>query len=274
MRRHFSGNLSPGGLRLPEFPGFFALEGAERIPGASCRSLHYAMGSCLHYHARIRPLLKKHAVLGGLPDRVLDGLLHKGQLKRYAKGEAVYQRGDTGDSLMLLVGGSIKLAIVSLHAKEIVLHFVTPGEMLGEIGALDSGGRASNAVALEPSEVFSMRMRDLLPALTAHPQCLVEIVRSLCGKLRVGALLFEDRTLRMRGRVARGLLRLARHLGRRRKDGIHLELTVSQEELGNYLGLARANVSRQLGELKRAGVITIDGTRIVITDDRGLARFV
>jgi CRP-like cAMP-binding protein len=232
------------------------------------------MGSCSHDQGRIRPLLKNHAALGRLPDRLLDELLHKGQLKRYAKGEAVYQRGDPGDSLMLLVSGGIKLAIVSLHAKEIVLHFVTPGETLGEIGALDAGRRASNAVALAPSEVFSMRMRDLLPALMAHPHCLIEIVRMLCGKIRVGALLFEDGTLPMRGRVARGLLRLARHLGRRRRDGIHLELTASQEELGNYLGLARANVSRQLGQLKRAGVIRIDGARIVIADERGLARFV
>jgi CRP-like cAMP-binding protein len=221
---------------------------------------------------RIRTLLKRNAFLCRLPDDALDSLLHRGQLKRYAKGEAVYQRGDPSDSLMVLVSGGLKLTIISLHAKEIVLHFVIPGETFGEIGALEGSGRASSAVALEASEVFSMRMRDLLPALTAHPQCLVEIVRSLCLKVREGTSLFEDKTLRMSGRVARGLFRLALHLGRRRKDGIHLQLTVSQEELGNYLGLARANVSRQLGQLKRAGVIRIDGARIVITDERALAR--
>jgi CRP-like cAMP-binding protein len=207
-----------------------------------------------------------------MPDNALDALLHGGQLKRYAKGEAVYRRGETADTLMVLVSGGLKLTIISPHAREIVLHFVTPGETFGEIGALDGSEHASNAVALEASEVFSMRMRDLQPALTAHPQCLIEIVRALCLKLRVGTSLFEDRTLQMPGRVARGLLRLARHLVRRRKDGIHLQLTASQEELGNYLGLARPNVSRQLGQLKKAGVIKIDGARIVITDERGLAK--
>ena len=85
-------------------------------------------------------------------------------------------------------------------------------------------------------------------------------------------LLFENKTLAMRARVARGLLRLSRHFGRRRKDGIHLQLAASQEELGNYLGLSRANVNRQLRQLRQAGVVRIDGARIVITDERGLAR--
>jgi CRP-like cAMP-binding protein len=226
----------------------------------------------LHHHARILPLLKKHAVLGLLADAVLEGLLQRGQLKRYAKGEAVYRRGDPGDSLMLLVSGGIKLTIISRQAKEMVLQFVAIGETFGEISAFDGKTRALNATALETSEVLVIRTRDLTPALAAHPQGFAEVTRSFCEKVRMGALLVENRTLVMPARVARGLLGLARHLGRRRKDGVHLQLAASQEELGNYLGLARANVSRQLGELRRAGVVRIDGARIVITDERALAQ--
>ena len=230
------------------------------------------MDPCLQHQARIRPLLKRHAVLARLPDDVLDTLLHKGKLKRYAKGEAVYRRGDPGDSLTVLVSGGVKLTIISLQAKEMVLHFVGVGETFGEISALDGKARMLNAVALEASEGFTIHARDLLPTLAAHPQCLVEIVRALCERVRVGTSLFEDRTLTMRARVARGLLRLAGHLGRRRKDGIHLELAASQEELGNYLGLSRANVNRQLRHLRQAGIVRIEGARIVIADERGLAR--
>ncbi len=226
----------------------------------------------LPHYARVRPLLKRHPALGRLPDAVLDGLLQRSQFKRYTKGETVYRRGDPGDSLMLLVSGGIKLTIISRQAKEMVLHFPALGESFGEISALDGKERALNAVALEASEVFAIRIRDLMPALAAHPQCLVEIARYLCAKLRVGTLILENRTLVMPARVARGLLGLARHLGRRRKDGIHLQLAASQEELGNYLGLARSNVSRQLSELRKAGVIRINEAGIVITDESGLAR--
>jgi CRP/FNR family transcriptional regulator, cyclic AMP receptor protein len=226
----------------------------------------------LQHQERIRPVLKRHAVLGRLRDDILEVLLHKGKLKKYAKGEAVYRRGDPGDSLTILLSGGIKLTIISMQAKEVILHFVGVGETFGEISALDGKVRMLNAVALEASEGFTIQARDLLPALAAHPECLVEIVRLLCERVRVGTSLFQDRTLAMRARVARGLLRLARHLGRRRKDGIHLQLAASQEELGNYLGLSRANVNRQLRQLRQAGAVRIDGARIVITDEPVLAR--
>jgi CRP-like cAMP-binding protein len=92
----------------------------------------------------------------------------------------------------------------------------------------------------------------------------------LCAWARIRISLFEGLTLDMRTRMARGLLRLAEQLGRRRKDGIWLDLAATQEELGNYLGLARANVSRQLSELKALGIIRSDEGRIVIADERRL----
>ena len=75
----------------------------------------------------------------------------------------------------------------------------------------------------------------------------------------------------MRGRVAKGLLRLATQHGTKSKEGIRIRLMASQTELGNYLGLSRANVSRQLGQLKDAKVIRIEGADIIVIDEAGLS---
>ena len=219
---------------------------------------------------RIRPLLKANAFLGQLPDAALDTMMQRGQARTYAKGEFVFRRGDPGDRVMLLISGGIKLTIISAKAREVVLHFVGAGDVFGEIGALDGKPRTANAVALQELEVFILQSRDLLPALLACPQAMLEMARLLCAWARIRVSLFEEQTLDMRTRIARGLLRLADQLGRRRKDGIFLELAATQEELGNHLGLARANVSRQLGELKALDVIRSDGGRIVIADERRL----
>ena len=74
----------------------------------------------------------------------------------------------------------------------------------------------------------------------------------------------------MRGRVAKGLLRLAEQHGRTSKDGIRLNLTLSQNDLGKYLALSRENVSRQLRKLRDANVIGIEGSQVVITNEAGL----
>ena len=44
-------------------------------------------------------------------------------------------------------------------------------------------------------------------------------------------------------------------------------MKLSQAELGSYVGLSRANVSRQLTELKSRGAIEIEADYIVILDE-------
>jgi CRP/FNR family cyclic AMP-dependent transcriptional regulator len=173
--------------------------------------------------------------------------------------------------LIVLIKGRIKLTNTSVSGKEVVLHYLGTGDIFGELAALDGKERAADAIALEDSEVFVVYTRDhLLPILIAHPRALQEILQALCEKIRDGAAIIEDNTLEMRGRTARGLLRLARQHGRPSTDGTSLQLEISQEELGKYLGISRPNVSRQLGQLKIANMIRISGTEISIIDEKGL----
>jgi CRP-like cAMP-binding protein len=220
---------------------------------------------------RIRPFLTDNTFLGRLPGAVLDALVGKGQVKSFAKGATIYRRGDPGDSLLIALEGRIKLANTNMGGKEVVLHYVRVGDIFGEIAALDGQERAADAIALEDSKIFFVYTRDLLPTLTAHPQAMLEVLRALCEKIRIAATIIEDNTLEMRWRTARGLLRLARQHGRKELAGGWLQLTISQEEFGKYLGATRANVNRQLGELKAANMIRISGTEITIIDAEGLA---
>lgn len=223
-----------------------------------------------HSLETVRPILTKNTFLGRLPEVVLDALVRKGQIRTYEKGAIVYRRGDPSDSLMVVISGRVKISNTNAGGKEIVLDFLGVGDIYGEFSAMDGKERAVDAFALEDSEVFVVYSRDLLPTLIAHPHAMLEIIRVLCERARAGAAIIEDNTLRMRARAAKGLLRLARQRGCRSADGASLQLTISQEELGKYLGLSRANVSRQLGQLRLANTITVNGTVISIIDEEGL----
>lgn len=214
--------------------------------------------------------LQRNTFLGQLPDAALDSLVERGQRRSYARKEVIYRRGEPGDSLMVVVSGRVKLTNVNASGKQIVLQFLAPGNVYGEIAALDGKERAVNAVALEDSEIFLIYSRDLIPTLRAYPDAMLGIIGVLCERVRAGAALIEDSTLEMRGRVARGLLRLAQQHGARCAHGISLQLPVSQEELGNHWGLSRPNVSRVLGELKESDIIRIDGSQITIRDEAAL----
>ena len=57
------------------------------------------------------------------------------------------------------------------------------------------------------------------------------IVQVLCEKLRAASAAIEDHSLDVRRRVARGLLRLALQHGQTSKNGIRVNLTISQSEI-------------------------------------------
>src|SRR5205807_10141421 len=95
---------------------------------------------------RLLSFLKSHTFFGGLPDAALDGLIRRGHIRKFSKGDAIFRRGDPGDSLMVMVSGRIKIANVNADAKEVVLNFLEPGDINGEIAVLDGNERSANAM--------------------------------------------------------------------------------------------------------------------------------
>ena len=212
--------------------------------------------------------LKNSTFLGLLSDTALQSLMRTGRARKFAQGEVVCRRGDEGDSVLVVLSGSLKIRNTTNDGRDVGLNFLGVGDVAGEIAMLDGGERTADIIALDATEAFVIHRRDVLPTLIAHPHAMLAIVEVLCDKLRNATAMIEDSTHDMTGRVARGLMRLAQQHGRRRKDRTRINLKLSQTELGIYLGLSRANVSRQLKELKAKGAIDIDGAYIVILDEK------
>ena len=224
-------------------------------------------------HDRAREALKALSFLGGLPDPAIDQLAGRAHFKRYKKGETIMTRGDDGDSLMVVLAGRAKISNITSDAREIVLNFLGKGDVIGEIAILDGAPRTASASAIEEIESLILYRRDLLPVLLKSPDTMLELIKILCEKLRAASAIVEENSLPMAARAAAGLLRLADQHGRIAKGGTLIDLKLSQRDLGNYLGLSRENVSRQLGLFRDIGVLRIEGSEIVILDREALRAY-
>jgi CRP-like cAMP-binding protein len=224
-------------------------------------------------HDRAREALKALSFLGGLPDPMLDQLAARAHVKRYRKGETIFERDGAGESLMIVLSGRAKISNITSDAREIVLNFLGKGDVIGEIAILDGAPRTASAIAIEETETLIIYRRDLLPALLKNPDAMLELIKVLCEKLRATSAIVEENTLPMAARAAAGLLRLADQHGRMVKGGTLIDLKLSQRDLGSYLGLSRENVSRQLGLFRDIGLLRIDGPQIHILDSDALRRY-
>lgn len=218
--------------------------------------------------------LKATSFLGRLPDTVLDRLVTSGSQRRHEKGETIFRRGDAGDSALIVLSGLLRIANTTSDGREIGLNFLGSGDIVGEIALIDGQERTATVIAHEACDVFVLRRSDILDTLLEHPKALLELTEAICQKLRTATAMIEDGTHHMENRLARGLLRLAYQHGLHQSGIVRIPLALSQTELGNYVGLSRPNVSRQLAHLKSHGIVEQDGRYLKIIDAKALEKLV
>jgi CRP/FNR family transcriptional regulator, cyclic AMP receptor protein len=223
--------------------------------------------------------------LGSLAADERTALGEIGHARSYRRGERMILEGDQNDTTYLVLEGRVRVFTGTPEGTEVTLCVRGPGDLIGEMGALDPGGRRSaNVVALEPVRCRVFAARELQAFLEAHPRSTLALLRLVIGRLR-GA----DRRRTEFGpydatrRLARVLIEAAdeaaagapAHGGRRDRGaaGVQLGLALSQHELSGLIGASRESVARGMAELRRRGLVTTGRRSVTILDADGLRSF-
>ena len=77
-------------------------------------------------------LLKKNAVFGAAPADAIDNLVDVGELRSIEAGTALIHQGATGESIWMLLSGTLEV----VENEQIVRTIDTSGEVFGEISAV------------------------------------------------------------------------------------------------------------------------------------------
>jgi CRP/FNR family transcriptional regulator len=186
------------------------------------------------------------------------------------KGEALYRFGDPLKSLYALKVGTVKTTGLMEDGRVQVTGFYMPGELLG-IDAINTDQHPCSAEALEISEVCEIPYQALeslahqIPGLQ-HQLFRVmsrEIVRDEQMLMMLGRMTAEER-------LAASLLSFSRRQVRLGLSVSEIKLTMSRQDLGDYLGLALETVSRLFSRFQEEGLISVHGRQIAIVDGKRL----
>ena len=219
----------------------------------------------------LRRALAANELFGVLSEHELDQLLAHAHIVAYPAGAVIFAKHDPGHSLMVVLRGLIKISNFSSEGREAVHALMDPGEIFGEMALLDGKDRSATATALAATELLVLLRQDFVPFLERNPRVAVRMIEVLCARLRRTTGTVEDGAfLGMAPRIARVLLRLAMQYSRTEGAAVHIDLKLSQRELGGLVGLARENVNRQLRAWHHEGVIRTDHGHIIIDDMEGL----
>jgi CRP/FNR family cyclic AMP-dependent transcriptional regulator len=201
--------------------------------------------------------MSKH-MLSDLPDQLLTHLFAGATQKHVRAGELLFAADDPGDGCYRLERGLLKVYVTSAHGVERIIAILGPGAIVGELSMIDGQPRSASVVAISDSALSFITREAFVRDAKSHPEVYEALVTILSGRLRetvksVAATSF----LTVKGRVARALLDLAKHVAEESgKNRVVLKYNINQADLAAMAGVARENVSRVMSDWKKRRLVT------------------
>jgi CRP/FNR family transcriptional regulator/CRP/FNR family cyclic AMP-dependent transcriptional regulator len=172
----------------------------------------------------------------------------------------------------VVLDGRVKLTLHSSAGTELQLAVVEPGELFGELSALDGQPRPFNATALDDSEVLALRPETVLTAVKSTPWLALWLVRALGEQLRAGYEFIGDTVfLDVAGRLAKKLLDLS-EADDAEESETPVGIPFTQRDLAGMLGVTRETVNKNLAAFRARGAIEVRRRRIVVRHREALRR--
>lgn len=203
-----------------------------------------------------RAALAGHYLFGRLEAAQLDQVLQLGVERCYSNNQTIFNRGDSGGSLLLVLRGLVRVSIYSADGKELILSFIPAGGCLGEVALLDGKGRTADAVAVGNCVLFVITRADFMAFLEQQPRVAIALLTVLGERLRHTDEFVENLAfLNLPARLSRLLLKLAASYGAAAPAGLRIDFKLSQQDLGNLIAVSRESVNKQLRAWQDEGVL-------------------
>jgi CRP/FNR family cyclic AMP-dependent transcriptional regulator len=207
-----------------------------------------------------------NAVLDPIPVGVpmspaLRALAARGDIRRYRKGMLLIQEGDHGDTLYIVLAGSVKAFSTDERDREITYGTYGPGEYLGEM-SLDGGPRSASVITLEATQCAVVTRQTLRDHIARDPQFAFELLERVIRRVRT--LTENARGLALLDVYGR-LVRVLNGLAQPHDDGRRVLTTrLTHQDLANRVGSSREMISKLMKDLARGGYVATEQGRLVL----------
>jgi CRP/FNR family cyclic AMP-dependent transcriptional regulator len=180
-------------------------------------------------------------------------------------GKVLFTETQPTAGVYVVVESEVRLSINSTDGRRLSLRIAGAGEVLGLSSTLSGNGYEMTADTLYPAKIAHISRQEFLHFLARHPEVYAivtsEITRSYdlaCEQLRMVGL-----STSVPERLARLLLRWSDQ-GQQQETGSRCRLSLTHEEIGEFIGASRETVTRTLSVFKNRRLVAQHGCTITI----------
>src|ERR671928_320248 len=193
--------------------------------------------------------------------------------RAYQPGDAIYNEGEYGDALYILISGVVKLFRPYSGSKEATLRLLKPWDIFGHLAFAGETRQRAYAEAVTQCKVTKVPKVFVERAVRQEPLVAFKLMTLLELRLvqyeeLVKCLLPRETEVRL----ANLLPLLAQKFGQNRDGLVTIDLRLTHQDLAAMVASTRESVTKVLNEMRNRGVIEVDSGRITLKDTRALAR--
>ena len=191
-----------------------------------------------------------------------ESLLHP---TSYPAGVVLFTETQPAAGIVVVLEGEVKLSINSSDGHRLSFHIAKAGEVLGLSSTLSGGAYEMTAEVLYPTRIAHVTRQVFLQFLTCHPEAYQTVARDMvrsynlaCGQLRMVGL-----SASVPERLAR-LLLVWSEPSQKPATGSRCRLSLTHEEIGEFIGASRETVTRTLTSFKNRRLVAQHGSTLMI----------
>ncbi|WP_136439447.1 Crp/Fnr family transcriptional regulator [Pacificoceanicola onchidii] len=190
----------------------------------------------------------------------------------YPAHAQICAEGGDDDSMLLIETGRVEISLTSVDGRRSILAQLGPGDVVGEMAALDGRPRSADAEAAGHVTGLLLTRVQVQTFLQMRPEAALLVIQTLCERLRkTNARLASQAQTDGPTRLARLLCQLFRDWGREETDGsIRMTESFSQSDLGDMTGLTRETVNRNIRAWETKGILRRVDATLILTDVEAL----
>ena len=201
-----------------------------------------------------------------LPETVRADLLARGQVRSFAKGQIIQQRGDTAKEFWYIESGSVQIGRYGVGGRLTLFALLGAGDAFGELAFMGEFPRTVDAIAGSDSVLIRIGERELWSLMESDAAVTRLLLKTMALTVQEAFDLIESsRNLSVPQKLAQALLQLSGN----QEDGTQVMAT--QQDLADLVGVSRVSLGKAMTRLQVAGVIE-PGYGFVTIRDRAALR--
>lgn len=207
----------------------------------------------------------------GMRPEDLDYVLANGRSLRFAKDTALFEQEGEAHSFFLLLDGHVRVVKTTPDGQQVIVRYISTGELLGIAHALGLTTYPASAVAAVDCVVLAWPGALWTNLSERFPAFGTNTYKTVGARLNEAhTRLVEMSTEQVERRVAHALLRLAKQTGKKMEDGILIDFPISRQDIAEMTGTTLHTVSRLLSAWETKGLVRSGRQRVTIVEPHRL----